>query len=151
MNTPSIRISWGTRIVFLYVGFISLIVTLVVSATRMDFDLVSKDYYQQEIGFQKHLDATEATATLSQPLAVTANAANVVVLFPFEFFGKAIDANLRFYSPINDTHDREFKMHANDGKIFIDRAKLDKTAYTLQVSWNAGGKDYYQELPLNLN
>jgi nitrogen fixation protein FixH len=145
-----IRISWGTRIAFLYIGFVALIATLVISATRMDFDLVSKDYYQQEIGYQKRLDATAATSALSQPLAATVNATNVVVLFPQEFAKQTVDATIRFYSPINDTHDREFKLQSADGKIFIERAKLDKTAYTLQVSWNAGDKDYYQELPLNL-
>ena len=117
----------------------------------MDFDLVSKDYYQQEIVFQKRLDATSANNALSQPLSVTANATNVVILFPPEFVGGAIKADVRFYSPINDTYDRGFSLQATDGKLFIERAKLDKTSYTVQISWNATGKDYYQEVPLNLN
>ena len=145
------NISWGTRIFFLYTAFVALIVTLVVSASNMDFDLVSKDYYQQELGFQKRLEATSATNALSEPVAVTANASNVVIIFPRELSGEAFTADVRFYSPINDTYDREFSLQATDGKVFIERTKLGKTAYRLQIAWVAGGRNYYQEIPLNLN
>ena len=49
--------NWGHRIIILYVGFVLLIGTMVYLSSRENVDLVSSDYYDQEIKFQSKMEA----------------------------------------------------------------------------------------------
>jgi len=151
MNTSALKISWGTKITILYCGFVALIATLVISAMRMDWDLVDKDYYKQEIGFQQQLDAAANTAALSAPLSLTVKEANIVLRFPPESGAAGTEASVHFYAPAAAALDRRFTLPISpDGAVFIPRDKVAKAAYTVKISWTAAGKQYFEELPLNL-
>ena len=50
------KINWGTGIVLAFIGFISFIMYFVVNMNtnkKYDHDLVTEDYYKQELEFQK--------------------------------------------------------------------------------------------------
>ncbi|MBK6834853.1 MAG: FixH family protein [Bacteroidetes bacterium] len=46
--------SWGVRITALYLACVALIVTLVFVSANQDIELESKDYYAQELKYQKN-------------------------------------------------------------------------------------------------
>ena len=52
-------LNWGKSILAVYIGFVLLMVFMVYIASRQDFDLVAKDYYQQEIAYQTKIDANK--------------------------------------------------------------------------------------------
>lgn len=144
------KIGWGTKIAFLYGGFVLLIATLVVGSMRQDFDLVSKDYYQEEIEYQKTIDAGKNQAALSTPVHMHANEANVVLKFPAEFDGKTITGNVQFYSPVDASLDKSFKLTVENNSMFVNRGELSKAAYKVKINWEVEGKAYYQESAINL-
>ena len=43
--------SWGYKIMFLYLGFVAMILTLVVMSMQQDIHLVSENYYEKEQNF----------------------------------------------------------------------------------------------------
>lgn len=145
------KISWGWKIVLLYSGFVGIIVTLVVASTRQQFDLVSKDYYQEEIAYQKVIDAGKNQSALSQPMAVHANGQNVVISFPEEFKGKIVAGDVNFYSPVNEKWDRNFKINAENNTVTISRTALQNTRYTIKIKCLVEGKNYYQESEIQLH
>src|SRR5438045_4118000 len=55
------RTLWPWAIIAAFCLFISGTVSLVVLACSQKVDLVSADYYEQEIRFQKHLDRVKCT------------------------------------------------------------------------------------------
>ena len=145
-------ISWGTKIFFLYTGFILLIGTLVWKSTQSKVELVSEDYYEQEVGFQKRLDAQSATAALSQKPVVSVTEKSLLIFFPQEFSGKEILAEVKLYHRANSALDKLFSgLSANHGTLEISREKLPLTRYTMQIAWQCDGKSYYQEFPINLS
>jgi hypothetical protein len=145
-------INWGTKIIFLYVGFIILIGTLVWKSTQTKFDLVSEDYYAQEVGYQKRLDAQSATAGLIQKPVMSVNEEAIIIFFPQAFSGKDIQADLKLYNPANAALDKQFdKLQAKDGRITIERKGLPASRYTGKLSWQCEAKIYYQEAELNLS
>lgn len=145
------KISWGWKIVLLYSGFVGIIVTLVVASSRQQIDLVSKDYYQQEIAYQKVIDAGKNQAGLSRPMDVHANTQNVVISFPEEFKGKALGGDVKFYSPVNEKWDRSYKIDADNNTVTISRANLKNTRYTIKINCLVDGKSYYQESEIHLH
>src|SRR3954466_6335356 len=104
------KISWGWKIALLYGGFVILISSMVIASNRQHFDLVSKDYYEAELGYQKVIDAGKNQSALSQPVSIHANAAAIVISFPDEFRSKVLSGSIQFYSPVNAAWDRSFKI-----------------------------------------
>lgn len=144
------KISWGTKIAALYIGFVLMIITLVAAATMTKTDLVADNYYQQEIGFQKRIDATKAALELYQPASLTESTNNIDISFPAVFKGQDLKAKVHFYAAANSSADKNFDVETTDAQWQVSKSKLAHAAYEVQISWQSGGKDYYQSLPLNL-
>ena len=151
-NSPILSFNWGKKILFLYLGFMLLIGTLVWKSTHVAISLVSEDYYEQEVGFQKKLDAQAATAALHLKPVMSVTPEAIMVFFPQDFSAKAIQANLQLYNPANAALDKIFtNQQAVDGKLWIERKGLPAAHYTGKLTWKCEGKTYYQEAPLNLS
>jgi hypothetical protein len=147
----TIKINWGARIAILYGGFVVIIVLLVAGSMRQSFDLVSPDYYGQEIKYQQVIDAGKNSATLSESVSVTANAGQVVINFPKDFSGKVLSGTIQFYSPVNAAWDKSFNVNTNDNVMTVSRQSLQPTTYKVKMSWSCDGKQYYQESEINLH
>jgi hypothetical protein len=143
------NLGWGWRIAMLYVGFATLMIFLVVKSSQQHFDLVSKEYYQQEISYQKVLDASKNQLALSSAIDVYANSTNVIIDLP-ELRGKVVTGSVQFYSPVDAKWDRIVQLEIADGKAMIPRNTLANTRYTMKISCIADGKNYYQESEINL-
>ena len=146
----TLKIGWGTRIAMLYGGFVLLIATLVVGSMRQDFDLVSADYYEQELKYQEVIDAGKNQSVLSEAVALGVDDNQVVLSFPNEFSGAALTGQVSFYSPVDASWDRNFDISTSDNKMLIPRPRLQSTAYKVKIQWTSEGKDYYQETELTL-
>jgi hypothetical protein len=147
----TIKISWGKRIAILYVGFVAIIVTLVVGSMRQDFDLVSKDYYEQEIAYQSTLDAGKNQAALSGPIMLSIAGEQVTLKFPAEFSGRLVNADLHFYSPVRSSQDKKCRLRTENGVLSIPINELVASKYRVKISWDSEGTKYYQETLLDLS
>jgi hypothetical protein len=145
------RIGWGWKIAFLYGGFVALVLTLVIASNRQHFDLVTKDYYDAEIGYQKVIDAGKNQSTLSAPLLVHANTEAVTIDFPEEFRNKVLSGDIVFYAPVNSEWDKTFKINAQNNTVSILRSQLRNTRYTVKITCTVDGKSYYQESEIMLH
>jgi hypothetical protein len=139
------KIGWGWKITILYSGFVVLMVALVVASSRQHFDLVSKKYYDAEIGYQKVIDANHNQSVLPAAVNIHANQGIVTVDFPDVFKDKTIDCNIEFYAPVNAEWDRSFKFSTQSNSINVARSLLQNTRYTMKISYIVDGKSYYQE------
>jgi len=147
----TLKISWGTRIALLYGGFVLLIITLVTGSMRQNFDLVSKDYYQEELKYQQVIDAGKNQAELSKAVSVKADARTVSIEFPAEFSDKHIQGTVLFYSEVNASWDKSFPLSTADNKMYIPRQDLRQTHYLLKIDWQTDGKKFYQQSEINLS
>lgn len=145
------KIGWGWKIMILYGAFVLMIITLVTASSKQRVDLVSKDYYQEEITYQKVLDAGKNQAALSASFGIHANGSDLVIEFPQEFQSAVPKGVVTFYSPVNETWDRSFDITAAGNKFVIPLGKLYMTRYIVKIRCTAGGKDYYQESEIQLH
>lgn len=144
------KISWGTKIAGLYIGFVVMIVCLVFAASSTKTELVADNYYEQEVGFQKRIDATKSTLELKNPVILAANSDQVMLNFPQDFQGQQLNGKIQFYSASNATADKSFDFTTHNLHWQIAKSQLPPAKYEIQISWTDGRKDYYQSLPLNL-
>jgi len=144
------RIGWGWRIALLYGTFATLMIMLVVASSRQKFDLVAKDYYQQELQYQELIDAGKNQSGLSKAVLIHANETTVTIDFPDEFKDLLRTGNIHFYSPVNEKWDRKFPLNTTDNSISIPRNTLENTQYTIKIRCTVAGKEYYQESQIQL-
>lgn len=145
------KLNWGARIAVLYGGFVALIVTMVVLSSHQHFDLVSANYYADEIAYQKVIDAGKNQSSLSAPIIVHADESKVVIEFPDELKDKAISGQIQFYSPVNAAWDQKVSVNVVNNTMSVPRGKLRNTHYTVKMDIEASGKKYYQESEISLH
>ena len=65
------KFNWGTGIVLAFIGFISFILYFVITMStnkKYDHDLVTDDYYKQELEYQSDINKEKNAKTLNQNL-----------------------------------------------------------------------------------
>ncbi len=147
----NITLSWGTRIIILYLGFVALIATLVVGSMRQDFDLVSKDYYSEELKYQNIINASKNQSKLSEAISLKQTSQNIQITFPEEFRNSTLKGTIHFYSQVNARWDRIYNIETNaEGCYNIPTKELQETSYLVKLKWNTGNREYYQETPIKI-
>lgn len=141
--------SWGVRITILYIGFVALIGTMVYLSMRQNVDLVATDYYQKELDYQQQLDRMNESKNLATQPEVRADAEYLSVLFPGEFRNEKISGTLNFYRAADASRDFQVDIATDtSGMQQVPVEKFISGAYTVKISWNAAGKNYYNETPV---
>ena len=121
---------------------------LVYKCTTQRTDLVSENYYQQELVYQEHIEARKNAENLH--FKAVPNGSTLVVEIPAELAREMTDASIRFYCPADKREDKSFALKAGDSKYLIDYKGWKKMHYTAQVSLISGGKKYSATIPVKL-
>jgi len=138
--------SWGFRITILYLSFVALIVTLVVLCYGQKVELVSKDYYKQELQYQERIDAINNANSATQTINHSVDGNIITLNASPEFMQAGFKGTVNFFRPSDSSKDfnTELKLDA-EGKQVIAGDKLEKGLYKMQLSWQSGGKNYFKE------
>ena len=138
--------SWGIRITALYVGFVALILTLVTISNNNKEELVSKDYYIQELQYQNRIDAMNNVSSLSGKGQHSVENDLITIVLPSEFKGKEVQGEVFFFCPASSANDVKIVLKTDtEGKQIISKNSLKKGAYKMNLSWSCDGKNYFQE------
>jgi hypothetical protein len=139
---------WGKGILLAIIGFVIIIITMVVISVRMDgIELVTENYYEEEIKFQDQIDKENSTLKLNRevmnydPLSKT-----LQVNLPPGAIGK-----LQLFRPSDSNLDQNMNFTSNeDGLTSISMSDLKTGYWKFQLNWTEEGKDYYQEKKIDL-
>ncbi|GAB3986573.1 hypothetical protein GCM10028807_04290 [Spirosoma daeguense] len=135
--------NWGKAIMLVFVLFMSFIGTLVYRMTRQHVDLVSDNYYQNEIDFQKHIDrVNNARHNSSATMTYHSDQQQVVVALP----SNLRKGEITFYRPGDRSQDFRVAIPLNHpNRQVISTQSLAKGNWRIQFSWSDGQREYYQE------
>jgi hypothetical protein len=139
------KISWGHKILFVYLAFVVGILFLVYKANQEKFDLVTPNYYDAELKFQNVINETQRVSELSAPPKISHSVNSVSVQLPNEFLNKEVKGELYLYRPSDASKDvrKDFTTDKNFVEIALD--KNLSGAYEVKLSWQTDGKTYYNQ------
>ena len=130
------------------VAFLSLFVVAVVSfgifAVRQPQELVSSNYYDQEIRYQEHIDRVARAGAVSNAavVSVDASARALALTLP-----KGSVGQVEFYRPANAQWDRILPLALDgEGRQRIDLSGLHAGLWRIRVLWSVGTLDYLREV-----
>ena len=146
-----IKINWGTGIVIALVVMMSGMSFLVYLATRQDYSLVEKDYYQKEIVYQEQIDKINNASALKDKILCTQTDKGLQVTFPDVFKTDSPQGTIHLYSLVSSKNDVTVPIKLN-GQLsqLVSVNHLPKGRYKVKVDWIAKETPYYEELEIFL-
>lgn len=143
--------SWGNKLVIVFIVFAGLMATLVYKATNTKYELVSKEYYKDELRFQDKIDGVNNASKLSS-VSVSQDAEQLVLNLPKEVKGLSSKGEIWLYCSTDEKKDKKIPLQVDDsGRQYIMKNTLAKGNYQLKLNWNANGTAYYTEQNLTIN
>ena len=105
------KLNWGTGIVIAFIAFIGFIMYFVINMNtndKYDHDLVTEDYYAQELIYQQEIDAEKNLQLLSQEIKGRKTNEGWLLEFPQEIESEKIEGTVFLYRPSNEHLDFDF-------------------------------------------
>ncbi|GAA4054742.1 hypothetical protein GCM10022409_47290 [Hymenobacter glaciei] len=152
--SPPKRSVWPYAIIAVFVLFAAYIGSMVYQAMQTDVNLVSADYYQQELAHQQRMDAVARTAALPAPVQVRHEPAShrLTLELPAALAGQAVQGQVHFFRPSDKALDFTLPLQpAANRRQVINTSKMAPGLWRVQLDFTAGGQAYFLEQDLTLN
>jgi len=155
MSSPSSSKSsfnpWPVSIVVFFAVAIVSAVGFVIFCQRHGVDLVTTDYYEEEVRYQDQLDRMHRAASLEAPAKVGYDnrAQRLTISLPSEHLDESLKGWIQLYRPSSADLDQRIPLKVDTwGAQVIDVSGLADGLWHVRVSWNARGADYYYDQKL---
>jgi DUF1365 family protein len=140
--------NWGNKILVVFIAFGSMISYMVYRCMNTPVNLVSEQYYKDELAYQKVIDGSREANALSGKMSIAQAGGGIRLLLPAEMLGKAVSGTILFYCPSDVTRDRIVSLHIDGTRQQeIGHGAVPDGHYTVKVNWEAGGVHYFMEQP----
>ena len=144
-------ISWGYKITILYLGFVGIILTLVIISANNKEELVSKDYYDQEIKYQNKIDAINNEKALAETILMNVDEENITLTAPQKWLGNNLSGELFLFCPSDSKKDTHLKFNfTQNGVMNISKKQFAPAAYKVNISWSKDGTNYFKESVISI-
>ena len=136
--------NWGKSIVaafILFAGFIAVIVTI---CMRQDVNLVSSQYYKDDLSYQQQLVRKNNTEGLTDKPQILLTTNKLTIAFPTN---TVIDGGtIKVFRPSDDKLDQYFGLDSSNESVRVFELKsLTSGAYRVKMTWVVKGTEYYLE------
>ena len=146
------KFKWGTGIVLAFIGFISFIMYFIVTMNvdnAYDHDLVSEDYYADELQYQNDIDKLENSKTLETDLSYEKTTEGLLIKFPETIDYKNIKGKLFLYRPSNKQLDFDTAISLSNLFLLIPDKRLVDGRWNIKIDWQYNGNSYLFKESLN--
>jgi hypothetical protein len=145
-NMKSSRNLWPYGIILTFILFISGTVGLVVMACAQKSDLVSPDYYEQEIRFQTHLDQANRAQLPGASITYETATRQIRIALPKSVTSEKAIGAIEFYRPSAAKLDRHLVLDPDSrGWQSIDAGSLANGLWKVRLTWTCAGEDFFME------
>lgn len=132
--------NWGRSIVLVFIGFTVFIGVLVTVCVKQNISLVSKDYYAEELNYQKEIDELKNYASMGEkPILTVRNKQIEISGIP--------RGELKLVRPSDARFDAKFNIDANKS---FNLSEYPSGKYNVTVRWQADGKNYQMRESITL-
>lgn len=145
--------NWGYKITLVYITFVAGILFMVYKCTQQNIDLVSTNYYDQELKFSDQYNRQSNVEKSNYKLQFKYNEIlkTLDIHYPPQLATKGITGEISFFKPDNAALDFKIKVTPVVGNIQqIPVEKLTKGFWKLKINWSVDTLPLYQEEKINL-
>ena len=139
-------------IVIAMVCFMGYIAMFVYRAMNLDVDLVSNDYYAQEIKYQDQIERVRRTQALGDVmLDYKPEDKSILLQMPATYQGMSLSGTITLFRPSDDKLDTQLALQlGRDQSQLLEVDDLESGLWKVRVSFSADNKDYYTEKTIHI-
>lgn len=137
------KINWGTAIVIAFVCFAAFILTFVFLATtqkKYGHELVTENYYEQEVHLQSDIDSQNLSNTLHYNLDISTSEKGIAIHFPDQTSYNKITGTVSLYRPSDQHLDFEIPISLSSSQMLIPDQMLAGGRWDIKVRWKYDGQ-----------
>jgi len=143
--------NWGNKLLLVFAVFGCMIGYMVYRCMQTPVDLVNKEYYRDELAYQKVIDGSHRANALSGRLRLQQVPGTISLQLPEEMKARSVKGTIVFYCPSDVTRDRHWPLQVDaDARQEISSRAVLPGHYTVKVQWESGGIQYFIEQPLTV-
>jgi nitrogen fixation protein FixH len=139
---------WPLGIILTFVIFTSGTICLIILACSHRVDLVSADYYEQEIRFQSRIDQAHRASRLNDPLTIAYDATSqcINLSWPKNPNAPLATGQVQLYRPSASGLDRHFALQLDrEGNQSVSAKSLQPGLWKVRVSWSVGNEEFFAD------
>ena len=144
--------SWPIGLTIVFIVFFLYLIGFIILSLMNRTDLVTEDYYEEEVVYQNQIERIERSQALKQSVKLNHNPSNqtIELQFPSEFKADSIAGSILFFRPSDAKQDQVHPIRLNDEGIqTLDVKNLSRGMWRVKIFWHAGGEEYYDEKTLS--
>ena len=139
------KVNWGTAMVIAMIAFIVFILTFVYRSAVMDeyqHELVSEDYYGDELHYQEEIDKINNASKLDVDLTMVRTAEGLAFRFPEDLEPEKISGTISLQRPSNKSLDLKMPIELTGSDFLIPDQSLASGKYVVVVDWKHENSEY---------
>lgn len=137
------KLNWGHKLILVFLLFGGMMSTLVYKSVKTNYDLVSKEYYKDEIAYQQVIDGTALSNKLDGKLEVFSRDEEIIVQLPEAMKNEEVNGTVWFYYAPDAKRDRKIDLTKREQAI--PSSLFAPGSYLVKVNWESKGLRYYSE------
>lgn len=141
MEKKQTRFHWGWRIALIYTTFALATIGFMIFSFTQKVDLVSKQYYADELKYDAKMLAENNTMKLSEVLSVTNNGDLLSIQFP----NTPESGVIHLYRPSESDLDKEIKIVGGRAEQTFSIATLQTGLWIAKIEWKSDNTTFYVE------
>ncbi|MDZ4750967.1 MAG: FixH family protein [Flavobacteriales bacterium] len=135
--------NWGWKLAIVYIAFVGVMISFVMRARNENVELVTNDYYEQELVFSEKMASISRANNLVVKPTVELIDDNIIIQYP-ENWSLGNVGTIRFYCPSDAKKDIQFPLEYNSGNPQIISARsINPGAYEVYFEWKVDGLSYF--------
>jgi len=143
------KLNWGQSLALVMLAFMVFILSFVYKTfTRDSYDhhLVSDEYYQDEIVYQKEINARKNASKLSEKVILSNIDKGISIKFPKEINQNAISGKIKIMRPNTSKLDLTLPIKLENHEMIIPKKNLINGVWNIRIDWKANNTNYlYKE------
>lgn len=144
------KFHWGTGIFIFYGLFVLGILSAVSFYMRQDVDLVSNEYYKDEIKYQDKIEKLKRTYALKDDVKFIQADENLTISFP-KTIKENITGEILFIRPSGRKYDFRLPLQTDQNLMqMVNFSRRRKGLWKIEMNWKAGNAEYMNEETVNI-
>jgi hypothetical protein len=140
-----LRFTWGTGIFLAMLAFMIFILSFVYKSIAMDeyqHELVSEDYYKDELHYQEEIDKMNNSNSLSQNIKLANAKEGILISFPKDIEQSSIIGSIYLQRLSNEKLDFTEEIKLTDHHQLIPDEKLVSGKWIVIIDWKSEQEEY---------
>jgi hypothetical protein len=140
--------SWPLGIAIIYLSFVFLLIAFGIYSRFQQVDLVTEDYYEQELKYQQQINRINRAQSLSEPVNWKHDNYNdrLLLKFPKEIDPLKVKGHILFFRPSDAKQDKLTALNlTSENTQTINTKTLSSGFWKLKIFWQIDNIEYYKE------